>query len=131
MSGAKRRLSADSAPGGEGLVTGVGVLLAAHIRQLRKTFVLLSRFNIPWFFFFVCSLHLGWERKNKSLRDQVVLWIAMNNNKHTQEPMDSSRRTSPDQRDEDIEEYADIVPARSKSYNRGCSTPPSPLPPLH
>ncbi|CCF42769.1 hypothetical protein CH063_02921 [Colletotrichum higginsianum] len=42
----------------------------------------------------------------------------MNNNKHTQEPVDSSRRTSSDQRDEDIEEYADIIPARSKSHNR-------------
>ncbi|KDN65947.1 hypothetical protein CSUB01_05369 [Colletotrichum sublineola] len=45
--------------------------------------------------------------------------------KGMQEPKGSSRRTSSDRRDDDIEEYADIIPERSKSHHRDSAEQPS------
>ncbi|KAK1573965.1 major facilitator superfamily domain-containing protein [Colletotrichum navitas] len=49
----------------------------------------------------------------------------MNTGKGMQEPGDSPERTSSDRRDDDIEEYADIIPARSKSHHRDSTEQPN------
>ncbi|KZL77946.1 major facilitator superfamily transporter, partial [Colletotrichum tofieldiae] len=48
----------------------------------------------------------------------------LNTGKTMQESEDLSRRTSSDRRDDDIEEYADIIPARSKSHHRDSTDQP-------
>lgn len=47
------------------------------------------------------------------------VWFTMNINNSIREPEDSSRRTSSDRRLDDVEEYADILPTRSKHPNGG------------
>lgn len=46
----------------------------------------------------------------------------MNSDKSVQEPEDSSRRTSSDRRNDDVEEYADIISENRRNPNTGKQT---------